>query len=208
MAGRNAIAIEAGSSAMATFPACLLHVAEVTAVLAGGNLQGSLKDVAHRIDIPKATFGGDRFHAICAFLQATPSGFDPQALDQFRRGGFHFPAEDSSEIPRAHPDPLRQDRDGERLVQVIKDPRFQFPQWFSIAQLQRKGGAELRLAAGAPQIEDEIARDLKSQARTMVLLNQGEGQVHPGCNPRGGIDIFVAHEYRVRVNLGPGRAFD
>ena len=112
------------------------HVTEVAAVLARCDFQGPLKDVTHRVDVPEAAFACDHFHAVVTFFQPTSSCFDAEALNKFCRRSLHLFREDAGEIARTHRYPFCQQRHGERFVQIIEDPCFQFAQWFSIGQLQ------------------------------------------------------------------------
>jgi len=112
------------------------HVTEVATVLARCDFQGALKNVAHRVDVPKAAFVCDRFHTVVTFFQPTASGFDSQSLDKFCGRCFHFFRENTGEIARTHRYALCQQRHGERFLKVIEHPRLQFAQWFSIRYLQ------------------------------------------------------------------------
>ena len=97
----------------------MFHVPKVATVLARRDFQGSLKNVAHRVDVPEAAFACDHFHAVVTFFQPPASCFDAQALDKFCGRGLHLFGEDAREIAGAHRDALRQQRDGDRFVQVI-----------------------------------------------------------------------------------------
>ena len=114
----------------------MFHVTKVATILAGCDFYGALKNVAHRVDVPEAAFVCDHFHAVVTFFQPAASCFDAQALNKFCRRSLHLFGEDAREIARTHRDALCQQRHGERLLQIIEHPRFQFEQWFSIGQLQ------------------------------------------------------------------------
>ena len=126
---------------------------EVAAILPRRNLDRALKNVAHGIHTSEAAFARDRFHAVLTFFQAAPGRFHAQTFNELGRRRFHFSREHAREIPRTHGHALRQQRHGERFVQMIEHPCFQFEQRFSVRRLQRKRGAELRLAAWTPQIK-------------------------------------------------------
>jgi len=126
----------------------VFHVAKMATVLARCDFQGPLKDVAHRVHVPEAAFVSDHFHAVLTFFQSPASRFDAQAFHKFCRRGLHFLCEDACKIAWTHRYALCQQGHGERFVQVIERPCFQIAQRFSIGQLQRQRGAELRLAAG------------------------------------------------------------
>lgn len=113
-----------------------LLVPKVPTVLTGRDPQGTLKNVAHRVDVGEAALGRDRFHAVAAFFQPAPHRFHSKALDKFCRRDFHFPTKDAREIAWTHRYPPRQKRDGEWLIEVIEHPGFQFEQWFAIGQLE------------------------------------------------------------------------
>src|SRR5215208_1795691 len=59
---------------------------------------------------------------------------------------------------------------------------------------------ELGLAARALQEEDEPTGYLDGDLSAQVLLDEGEREVHPGGDARGGPDVAVADENRVRVH--------
>lgn len=80
----------------------IFHVAEMVTVLAGGDFQGALKDVPHRVDVSEAAFAGDHFHAVMTFFQAPACCFDAQTLNKLGRRCLHFFDEDACEISRTH----------------------------------------------------------------------------------------------------------
>jgi hypothetical protein len=89
---------------------------EVAPVLAGSNLESALKNIAHRIDVSKTAFPGDRLHTVLAFFQAPSSSLNSETLNEFRGRSFHFPGEDPRKVSRAHSHTLRQDRNAQRLI--------------------------------------------------------------------------------------------
>ena len=91
-------------------------MSEMATILARCNFQCALKNIAHRIDVSKAAFAGNRFHAVVTFFEPPASGFDAQAFHELRGRGLHFFGEDPGEIARTHRDPVRQNGDGERFV--------------------------------------------------------------------------------------------
>src|SRR5881397_190256 len=52
-----------------------VHASEVAAIMSWRNFQCPLKNIAHRIDIPKAAFAGNRFHAVLTLFQPTACCF-------------------------------------------------------------------------------------------------------------------------------------
>src|SRR5437016_6304313 len=131
----------------------MFRVSKVTAIMSGRNFQSALKDIAHRVHIPKAALARDRFHAVLTFFQSATRGFNTQTLDKLRGRGLHFLSKHPRKVTRTHRHASREYRDGERFVQIVEDPGLKLTQWFSIGRLQRERGAELRLTAGASQIE-------------------------------------------------------
>src|SRR5439155_23520598 len=93
------------------------HTSEMATIMSWRNFQCPLKNIAHRIDVPKAALASNRLHAVLTFFQSPASCFDAQALDKFCGRGLHFFGEDAEEIARTHRDALRQQRHGERFVQ-------------------------------------------------------------------------------------------
>jgi len=96
-------------------------MSKVASVLARCDFQGALKDVAHRVDVPKAAFVRDHFHAVVTFLQPTASGFDAETLNEFCGRRVHLFGEDPCEIARTHCYALCQQRYCERFLPVF-DP--------------------------------------------------------------------------------------
>ena len=69
-------------------------------------------------------------------------------------------------------------------------------------------GAKLRLAAGAPQIEHQITRNLQSESRTVIFFDQSQRQIHSSCDPGGSINVFVTDKYWIGIDVRARRAFD
>jgi hypothetical protein len=85
-------------------------------------------------------------------------------------------------------------------VEVVGDPRLELAQRAALRELRREVGAELRLAAGALEEEDQPASDLDGGLASEVLLHQGEGKVHSGSDAGRGPDVPVPDEDRVGVD--------
>src|SRR5947208_16227707 len=98
------------------------HTSEMATIMSWRNFQCPLKNIAHRIDVPKAALASNRLHAVLTFFQSPASCFDAQAFYELRRGGLHFFGEDPGKITRAHRYSLRQHRHRERFVQVVEHP--------------------------------------------------------------------------------------
>src|SRR6266566_1676452 len=92
------------------------HTSEMATIMSRRNFQCPLKNIAHRIDAPKAALAGNRLHAVVTFFESPASGFDAQAFHKLRGRGLHLVGKDSGEITRAHRYPLRQHRHIERFV--------------------------------------------------------------------------------------------
>jgi hypothetical protein len=61
----------------------MFHVTKVATVLARCDFRRSLKDIAHRVDVPEAAFVCDHFHAVMTFFQPTASCFDAKRSTNF-----------------------------------------------------------------------------------------------------------------------------
>src|SRR6266576_728081 len=96
------------------------HTSEMATIMSRRNFQCPLKNIAHRIDAPKAALAGNRLHAVVTFFESPASGFDAQAFHKLRGRGLHFFSEHSGEIARTHRDSLRQHSYVERFVQVVE----------------------------------------------------------------------------------------
>src|SRR5438105_2721767 len=92
------------------------HTSEMATILARCDFQCPLKNIAHRIDAPKAALAGNRLHAVVTFFESPASSFDAQAFHKLRGRGLHLVGKDSGEIARTHRDPLRQHWYVERFV--------------------------------------------------------------------------------------------
>ena len=53
----------------------------------------------------------------------------------------------------------------------------------------------MRLASGAPQIKHQIARDLQSESRAVIFLDQCQRQIHSGCDSGRRVNIFITNKY-------------
>src|SRR5260370_37926600 len=67
--------------------------------------------------------------------------------------------------------------------------------------LAGKRGAELGLTTRAPNEQDEVAGHLKGRAWTEILLDERQREIDSGGDAGRGVDIAVAHEDRVRIDL-------
>src|SRR5690348_2034685 len=101
-------------------------------VLAGCNFQCSLKNVAHRVNVPESALVSDHFHTVMTLFQPTTRSFDSQSLNKFSRRRFHFSGENAREIARTHCYAPCQYWYAQRLAQIIEHPRLQLAQWFPI----------------------------------------------------------------------------
>jgi hypothetical protein len=95
--------------------------------------------------------------------------------------------------------------DGQRLVQAIPRERERDPYPVRL-RLHLRDRRELRLAAGAAMIDDQLARDLARQRRAVICLNERERQVDAGRHSGGTPDVMIRDEDPVGVDLNRGIA--
>jgi len=96
---------------------------------------------------------------------------------------------------------LRQRRDGQVGVEVIDHPRLQLPEGLALRSLRGELRRELGLAAGTLHEQDELAGDLEGEARPMVLLDEGQREVHARGDASRRPHVAVVHEDRIVEDL-------
>ena len=148
--------------------------------------------------------------ALIAFALSMGAGWrritgrlDADALDEAPGRLSHLLAEDPREVARAH-----RDASGERVDRVVglrmlHDPGLQVAQRVPLGHLAGELRRELGLTARPLEEEHHRAGDLEGQLAIDVVLDEGEREVHPGGDPRGGPDVPVAHVDRVGLDLEP-----
>ena len=135
-----------------------------------------------------------------ALLEQLAGALDPELLDVGGRRHADLAAEEAGEVARAHRGALGERLDAQVGVEVVGDPGLQLAQRAALGELRREVGAELGLAAGALEEEDQPAGDLDGDLAAEVLLDQRQGEVHAGGDAGRGPDVAVADEDRVGVD--------
>lgn len=67
-------------------------------------------------------------------------------------------------------------------------------------RLHFQSGAELRLAARAPQEEDELTRDGKRGRGTQIIFDEGEAEINPGRDTGRGVEWRFGDEDCIRLH--------
>src|SRR5215207_1991502 len=109
--------------------------------------------------------GGDRLDRQVARLERDPGTLDASGLHVCAGRLAGFAAEGAGEVAVAHAGAARECRDGEVLVEMVRDPRLELAQRRAVGGLGGQLGAELRLAAGALHEDDEMAGGLSATSR-------------------------------------------
>jgi hypothetical protein len=108
---------------------------------------------------------------VAALLHEVARPLDPKRLDRLGRGLTGLRLEGAAELPRAQTRRLGKLGDGQRSVQIV--PRISQRRLNSIGlwrEFQER--RNLRLAAGATMIDDELARDRLGDVSAKVTLDQ------------------------------------
>src|SRR5579863_3606989 len=70
-----------------------------------------------------------------------------------------------------------------------------------VGGLQRQGSAELRLSAGAPEENDEVAGNGECYGAAEVLFHERQRQIDPGGHPRRSPNWTVTYEDRIGFDM-------
>ena len=81
--------------------------------------------------------------------------------------------------------------DGEVVGEVVAEPGQQIPHRFGVGGLPGQQGGELRLAAGALQVHDQLTCDGGRGLVSVVVGDQSEGQIDAGGDAGGGPHVAV-----------------
>ena len=84
---------------------------------------------------------------------------------------------------------------------------MQLAQRRAVGSLQRERGAELRLAARTAQKNNQGARHAQRQFRSQIFFDQRQRQINACSNSRRGVDISVANEDRIGIELDSWKTF-
>lgn len=139
--------------------------------------------------------------AVGGLLQEAPGVFEADPVDVPARRDAGLRPEDAREVPGREPGAGGERLDGEVLAGVFGDPLLDLAQRLASGRLRGELGAELGLAARAPQEHDQMAGDDEGGLAAEVLLDEREGEVDAGGDARGGGDPAVA--YVDGVGVGP-----
>ena len=150
--------------------------------------------------VPNPQPAGDLGHAGVAALEQAARRLDPAGPHERGRRGPDLGAEGAGERSGAHRGPPGQGRHGEVAVEVIGDVGQHLAQRLALGPPHRELGAELGLAACALGEQHEAAGDVEGEGAAVVVLDEGERQVHAGGDPRRRPHVAVAHEDPILVD--------
>ena len=91
------------------------------------------------------------------------------------------------------------------FVVIGAHPLQRFGKLAGFAALGQQGGAELRLAAGAFEVEHHHAGNIKGHGQPKVFFQQGQRQVYAGRHASRGIDVAVLDVQSVLLHVDCGR---
>jgi len=177
---------------------------EAVAVVARRRAEQAQEGPAHRLLRAEAAGPDNSRKPHPAVLQAPSRRLNPQALQHPRRRHPDLGTEGAGELPRAEARALGHGLHRERPVQVLAHPGQQV-----VEAARRPGGlggergAELLLPAGPAQEQHQVARRGEGEGVPVVLLDEGQGQVHARGDARRGPDVAVADVDRLRVHPQP-----
>jgi hypothetical protein len=69
---------------------------------------------------------------------------------------------------------------------VVPQPGQQVAYWCGVGGLAGQKCRELGLSAGALEVDDQLAGDGCSGLTSVVVGDEGQGEVDAGCDPGGG----------------------
>ena len=87
------------------------------------------------------------------------------------------------------------------LPRVPQDPGLQFADVWPVLCFQFQIGAELGLPAGAPGKNHHRPGDGERNFPAEIFFHQGQGQIDPRGDPARSVDIPVASEDEVGIDL-------
>src|SRR4051812_45809890 len=153
---------------------------EPAAVVGRAHAEPAMEGAAHRLDGAEAAVARHGLDLLAARLEPHAGVVHAQRLDVGAWRHAHLACEGPGEVARAHAGALGERRHGQIGVEVRGHPFLEVPQRLALGDLRPEMRAELRLAAGAADEEHEPAGGLERHLAPEVLLDQREGQVHPG----------------------------
>jgi hypothetical protein len=134
---------------------------------------------AHALRIGEARFARDDVDRVVAAFDHGAGRLDAQHLDGARRRLARLDAERAAELARAQVGSLGQLIHRQRLAQVALGIAQRLLDAVGL-RLQLEQGRELRLAAAAPVVDHQVARDIARHLRAMVRLDHRQAQVDAG----------------------------
>ena len=163
---------------------------EAGAVVGRGGADPAGEGAAHGLGGAETAAGRDELDRIGGLLEELAGALHPQRLDVGRRGHPGLAPEEAGEVARAHRGAFGQGLDPQVGVEVVGDPGLELAQRPPLGELRREVGAELGLAAGALEEEDQPARDLQrdlaprssstsARERSMPEVTPAEVQTSP-----------------------------
>ena len=155
--------------------------------------------------IGKSAHAGDLLQRGVAFLQHAPCRFDTSRLDEVARCHVRLPLEEAGEVAGAHGQARRQRLDREVVTQVVQDPFVYVADRADLGNLGLEMDAELGLAAGPLEEEDEFLRHAKRGAPAVVLFDQCKREVHARGDPGRCIDVAILYVDGVRLEPYEGK---
>ena len=161
---------------------------------------------AQRLHGPEPAAAGDGVDRHDPGLEREPGALDAQRLDV---GGGRHPGlglEGAGEVALAHARARGERGDRQVGVEVVGHPRLQLAQRRAVGRLRGELGAELGLAAGALDEDDEPAGDIERDPRAEVLLDEREREVHARGDARRRAQRAVDDEDRVALDRDRGVA--
>ncbi len=136
---------------------------------------------------------GDPVDRLVGGLDADAGGLQAQALDGLGGGEAGLGGEGAGEVARAHGGLGGQALDVQRLGEALAHPVHQGGEPAMHAAGVQQGG-ELRLAARPAVVHHELLGRCAGHLRAQVVLDQRQGQVDAGGDPRRGPGVALAHE--------------
>src|SRR6185437_6038016 len=111
-----------------------------------------------------------------------------------------IPSEHTCKVTRTHAGFGGQSLHRQVLPQIIDGPGADLLDLLAVGCLQRKRGAELRLASAAPQIQDHLARNVQRNLQPQVVFNERQREIHAGCYSSTGVCVPIAYVDWIGVN--------
>ena len=115
-------------------------------------------------------------------------------------GGPHLRLEHAGELSLGEVDLAGKGWDGEVVGEVVAEPGQQVTHRLGVGGLPGQQGGELRLPAGALQVDDQLTGDGGRGLVSVVVGDEREGQIDAGGDARGGPHVAVVDVDRVGLH--------